>query len=94
MVEVASRRGFLAGITETYRKCHRPRAKSLLLASPSEELAVIALFFLIYVINSPSFIFTALHGAPQRMSSLLNTHPVPHEAEVHFFCSLNWSILN
>lgn len=55
--------------------------------------------------GTPRFIWSYLHhqfaqfqchaprGAPRRMSSLLNTHPAPREAEVNF-CSCNWFVPN
>lgn len=82
MVEVAGRRGSVAGKSETYRKYLHPRAKSLFSPHVQKTLS-----FESYL--PPSFIFmqcaVLLSCRPVVVGFfLLNNRPLLNEPEVHF----------
>lgn len=84
-VEVAGTRGLLSGISETSRKCLRPRVKSSLFqhVQRTSLLEKVLVFF-----PPAQLAYQVLFSRCMRRSSAdvfpLNTYPLPNEPEVNF----------
>lgn len=86
-VEVAGTRGFLSGISETSRKCLRPRVKSSLFQHVQRTSLLEKFFFSLFSPPAQLAHQVLFSRRTQRSSAdvfPLNTYPLPNEPEVNF----------